>query len=254
MAIRWTNMPKEFVAHWCFLIETGVGAQFRGLMQRSTSSYTVAYMSLLLSIIEVGTRVVTILRANRTVTKILSRNEDLASKSSKFSKKLPTSKIKQDPRNTKPKLKEQASTPLASLKEANIEEANHVLDLYTMESASNMLAEHSSMWIVAFQLIMSANIPYLTANPGNLVWSKILVDFIIQLFFELLTDAIGMWYSFNALSISPMKVLNQKLSIFWMGMAGAVLLLSAIAATNIRYECMSCVVWGEGECLDGIAQ
>ena len=233
---RWHNIPRDNAASWTFAIDVGISTEIRMVSQTNTSSKELALICLSLCVVEIVSRIVSAFLAKRQIKSMLLKKDTMKSK---FTRR--KSRVEAEATGRRNSSAEEFETQKLNLLEA-------LLELHGNDMAANMLAEHLSMWMVTMHLLMAYAFPFNIKGPSNTTPAKIVADFFIQLFFELVADTVSLWVSFRVAALTPMNVFQvNKQWELWGCFFGTALFVASYSFST-HYRCSACSLWEDDEC------
>ena len=232
--LRWPNIPKDSAAAWTYAIDLNVSTAMRMVSQTDTSSWELLGISLCFGLVEIISRLMSVIILRREIRKVTDRRG-----------------VRVSIMQRRPSVNAPAPRP-ADAVDMNQQKRNQLdakMEIYGDDLGANMLAEHSSIWIISTYLLFTFYFPFNTDGPVSLSPEKIILDFFIQLGCELVSDLIGLWVSYRFVGLSPMNVFrfrdNMHLSVCFF----AITALVAAYMYSPRYSCAMCSLWDADECL-----
>ena len=182
MLQHWPLKPHAEAVTWTFLIDVQLSTRIRTISQKKGSSVNIIQLSFAMCIVEIVSRLVSV---------VMLKNK--------------MSKMFQDENFQQGRVMTRGLAAM-SVTERMRYYMNRALDLYGSDMASDMLAEHASMWIAASQLLWSYSFPYTLNRPDGTTPMKIFTDFSIQVVFEFISDIVCIWIAYKAVGMSPMGI------------------------------------------------
>ena len=240
MVQRWPNIPLGTVTVLAYMIDLQISTRIRLISQNLGTSKAVALMSLSLCLVEILMRLFAVYR--------LRNQMEATFRAGNFEQSF---------------LLRRASAIIvpagavgiagadiaATMLEQKKEYIRSVLDVYGSDMASDMLAEHTSMWITTTLLLMAHSFPEILNGPDTLSLEKIVTDFFIQLGFEIVADVVCIWIAYKAVGMSPMGIFRKvgEKKELWLGIL-AITMEVAAHSFSPKYECSFCSRWESDRC------
>ena len=234
-------MPPITAASWAFGVDLFMSAALRAVTQANSTSAVVAGVSVVMCLVEVFSRYISVDRVKQELEKTFSQANFKESRFLQRRSVVAAAVV--------PLRRADRNQAMRTANKKKTDHADLVIVLYNENMAANILAEHVAMWMILAHLAMGTIYPHLIHGENNASMNKIGLDFVIQLFFEMIADIASIWLAYKVVGMSPLEVFKMKEhKALWGSFFGFTLLVACYQFWPIN-ECAACSVWNAEACL-----